>query len=519
MITYKLKIKNNINIDEYMKQYSSMLRKIYSNIELCEDTNFRKNLLVKYSLLDTWFYDTCKIEALGIYEKYLRTKESNIKKIDELKLLIKNNKFRTKKGKYKAINKLSYLRKNLDKSIVFGRKEILRNITHHKNIGNIELYNKFLDKFQINRIITIRSIGETLPYGNRKFSFDFINNIIIFKPNRNTRINVEYICKNKTYINNLNKLQVLTDNKDIPVSVRLDNKYVYVTFSLEKLNNYNFKEKEYFKELKTINKKDKELRKEIYIKWVNEQNDRKKINKLPNRYLGIDLNPEYIGFSILDKLSNNGEGEFKIIKVGYINLSHLNKSLRLSSTNIKEVYQNNKRKHEIKEAWKYIFNLCKHYKVYNIVIEDLNNVNNKIINENSKLANKKVKNFWHKALTEQLINKYVEQEGYNLIEVKPYHSSFIGNMIYSYADPTSASIEIGRRGIIKYLKNNSLYPLISRINSDNRQKYDLSENRLIGTSWKQLFNEISGLRYRNEYCTHSEINLQSNKSKVKFCIY
>ena len=92
----------------------------------------------------------------------------------------------------------------------------------------------------------------------------------------------------------------------------------------------------------------KELRKEIYKKFITEQRERKLVNKLNNRYLSVDLNPEFIGFCVVDKLEN---GEINEIYKECLDLSNLNTKTRLSSTDKKQIKQNDKRKFELCEAY------------------------------------------------------------------------------------------------------------------------------------------------------------------------
>ena len=352
-------------------------------------------------------------------------------------------------------------------------------------------------------------MGRACEGGNRKISFNLKNNEIVFKPNRNDRINLSFYSGKKQDIT-LAKIQQFADNKLIPLTVRIDNSYIYITYDEELFHGYSFNEKECKAEQKLhINK---EVKKNIYIKWKNEQKERKGYNKVKNRYLAVDLNPKYIGLSILDKTDN----DFKVIYTEGIDLSKLSLKLSLSSSDSKQVKQNNKRKHEIKEVWKYIFNVCRHYKVSNFVMEDLNfKVEN--VNSKNKELNKQVKNLWYKGLTINTIKKRCNEMGLNHIDVNPIYTSFIGNMIYSYFDPISASIEIGRRGIYRYKKGYNIYPDIARINQE-KMNYLLGENVVVnGLSWKQLYSIISVLRYRNPAKAGlRDRYLYNKKSKIKF---
>jgi len=109
-------------------------------------------------------------------------------------------------------------------------------------------------------------------------------------------------------------------------------------------------------------------------------------------------------------------------------------------------------------VWKYIFNLAKHYKVSHFVMEDLD-FKPKVDKNKPKEFNRKTKNLWHRTLTQQLVNKYCNINGIIKIEVIPCYSSFIGNMVYEDYDPIAASLELCRRGIVKYIKGSSKHGL------------------------------------------------------------
>jgi IS605 OrfB family transposase len=491
---------------------------MYNNIELMGDKNFIKDLRNKFYLIDAWFMESIKNEAETKYKQLETFNKKKSEKIIEIEKIISTKKYKNKKHLYKLKNKLAYLKKSINNKVVFGGRTLLQEVTKLKQEYNktrdIDTYNRYLsklNKFKAKRILPIYSVGEMYNKFNRKFNFDLINNKLIFKPNRKTKIDLEFISSNKQQ-SILNKLQ---ENVGLmPISVRLDNKHIYIIFDEEKLFNYEFKQLDYYKDIK--NTKDKDIRKDIFKKYIQEQNSRKLKNKIKDRYCSVDLNPQYIGFNIIDK-----EG-FKIIHKEVIDLTKLGTKLRLSSSDHKQVKQNNKRKHEITIVWKHIFDICKHYRVSNFVIEDLN-FKDEPVNTEGKEFNRKTKNLWHRTLTAQLITKYCNMNGINLIEVNPAYSSFIGNLTYSYFDPLAASLELARRGMTKYEKNNKQFGSVDSINLEKVKSYLLGENVQYGiedmSSIPKLFKLFIGnkLKYRNELDSGSflENHLISDKSKVK----
>ena len=87
----------------------------------------------------------------------------------------------------------------------------------------------------------------------------------------------------------------------------------------------------------------------------------------------MDLNPNYIGYSIIDWKSSN---EYKIIDSGVYSFKELNNLyFDLKGTNSsdkKKIWLNNKRNYEIIQVAKNLINKCCYYKVENFVVEDLN---------------------------------------------------------------------------------------------------------------------------------------------------
>lgn len=513
MLTYKLKLVDDINIQSYLEQYSKCFRIIYNNLDLLNDKSFNNELKIKFNLLDSWFIQCAKIEAKTKYEQLKTSKEKIKSKINDINFIISNKQYKNKNQLYKLKNKLSLLNKDLNKNIVFGGKTLLKEITKLKQTyiktNNIDLYNEYiikLNKYKNNRILSISSIGEQPQKSNRKYNFDLNNCKLTFKPNAKTKIDIKFKCSNKQQ-SILNKIQTYIGI--IPISIKLDNRYVYITFDEEKLFDYEFKTLDYFKEIK-----DKDIKKDIYKKYLFEQKERKLKNKVKDRYCAVDLNPEYIGLCIVDK--NN----FNIIYKYAIDLTKLNNRLKLSSNDKIQIKQNNKRRYEIFNVWKHIFDICKHYRVSNFVIEELN-FKNKVIKDSNKEFNRKTKNIWHRGITNNMILKYCNMLGIELIEVNAVYSSFIGNLTYNYFDPVSASLEICRRGMNKYIKGNKMFGSIETIDLKKVENYLSSKNvqcdNVKELTISKLFKHLSGLKYRNSLNNSEflENQLKTRKSNIK----
>ncbi len=507
MLTVVGKITNMIDVLQFCKDYTFVFHKLYNNWELSEDKAFQKELREKHNL-DSWFFQSCKTEvAAKIAQLETRTKKKS-EQLDELLALVKVEGKRNRWGVFKKINRL---KKAITSDITFGGRDLLKRISflsNNKKTNEKEI-EKLKAEYHKKRIMPITISGEFLKKGNRKFEFDFMNKTIFFKPEKGVRIPIKYTCgKNQQKL--LEKLQSQIGEQAI--TVRLNNDKIWIVFDEQKLYGFAFNETEYNKEARKIPKENKVAKKAVGTKYRIEQKERQLFSKNENRALCIDLNPEHIGMGIIEK--QDGEKD-KVLLVKHFYLGHLSTKLGLSTTDTKQFYQNDKRKHEIKEIWKQIFIIAIHYNVGYCFIEELFFKDN-TTKKSAKEGNRKCKNIWHRELTTRLIEKHCNILGIVLEGVKAMYSSFIGNIQNNYSDSVNAAIEIGRRGFRKYLKG-SIYPTISRTDLDTMSRdfgLDVLNNAV--KTWISAFNlfKTVGLRYRRELKCPLEYNLKSHKSLV-----
>jgi hypothetical protein len=516
MLTLKLKLKNALEISDYCKNYSFLYRKLYANFELSKDENFKKEFQTKYHL-DSWFYESCWTEVKTKLAQEETHQKKQAAQIQSLEKELKETKPEGRKGKGKTFRlhrKLAYLQSRRGKKITFGGLATLRRISFLSNdrAQNQAEITELQKKYQEQRVLPIYSIGEAPQKSNRKFVFDFPNQKILFKPDKETKYNLSFHAS-KQQQKVLNQLQSRLG--ELPISVRLSEKWVWITYDEEKLAGYEFKTSEYKKEARKLEKKDQEGRKALFQQYLAEQKARKLANKKGNRYFAVDLNPEHIGFSIVEKT----EGEsLAVIHKGVLDCSHLNTRMGLSSTDEAQVGQNHKRRFELCELWKYLFQLAHHYKVAYFVSEDLE-FPPENDNPSSAEANRKTRNLWHRELTQKLIQKYCNTLGIEKREVIAAYSSFIGNIQHDDFDPISASLEIARRGIVKYTKGSSIFPTLRSQDEDTMYQLGLDVPRESVRNWKQAFGHFaaSGLRYRRAFDKTGVLDnyLFSYKSGIK----
>ena len=298
------------------------------------------------------------------------------------------------------------------------------------------------EHFKQKRLSPIYSIGEVINKsvkGNRKFHIEQDLENISFKPNRKLNINLQLIGVNKRK-QILSKLYQKQQRKEIKIAYKLDLEYIYVIFEETDIYNYDTK----------------------FIK---------------NRVLALDLNPNYIGWSIVDWKS---ESEFDVIKSGVYSIKKLNdrdfylKNKGYSSESYERKYISDKRNFETLQIVKNIVNKSIYYKCQLISIEDLSIKSSD--KELGKKFNKLVNNSWCRTTFVNNLTKRCNIHNIKLLKVKPEYSSFIGNFLYrslNLPDMVLASIELGRRGYEFYnqyisktkdIKKNIVRPNLSMFN-------------------------------------------------------
>ena len=223
----------------------------------------------------------------------------------------------------------SLINKNKDKKIIFGGKKLFFDRINNK-ISNAEYRN--------GKLIPLCSIGESVKKGNRKFKIEN-ENYILFKPNKNEHFILELESVGKNYRNYLNKLIELQENKQISITYKLSKDYIYITFDLSKLNNVVLK-----------------------------------TEKIQDRYFSIDMNPNYIGYTVIDWKDSN---LYEIVDSGVFSLKSLNdydnslKDKGFNSSSKERKYITNKRNYEVINIAHKLVKIANHYHCSSFVMEDL----------------------------------------------------------------------------------------------------------------------------------------------------
>ena len=345
-----------------------------------------------------------------------------------------------------------------NKKVIFGGKLLYKRYLR-------KIINK--EEFTKQRQLPISSQGEMLQKGNRMFDFHFDNQLLIFKVSKDKHINIQLGNIHKRLQKELNRLNELCHDKKATVSIRLNNDYIWITYD-EKLLDNSMK----FSELKD------------------------------NRVMGLDLNPNYIGLSVIEF---DKENSFKVLYKQVFDLK------RLTYKNVSK----NKRQYEIIKICHTINDLINYWKCKKLSIEDLNIKS--CDKGQGKNFNRLCNNVWDRSLISNKLLMLSNIYGYELVKVNPAYSSFIGNLVYGNSDTPdmiAASIEIARRGYKKYEKK-WFYPVFNVERLDERWKQTLTGVK----DWKNTFLKIknSKVKYRvllNDIVQNAVFSKFNRKSKV-----
>ena len=446
VLKIKYKTDNLDLIKDYMKQYSSCQHYVYNRIhEGLSQKQIKQNIksLNNINLLDSWFIQ-CSFYDIP----------------------------------------------NKDKIIFGGKKNYFQRLK--SKISK--------EEYKLKRLSTLYSIGEIVNKSvkaNRKFHIEQDLNNITFKPNRNTKINLNLIGVGNR-LNILKKLYLKQEQHQIKIAYKLNLEYIYICFEETDI--------------------------------VNIQNQ-----VISNRIMSIDINPNYIGWSIIDWKS---ESKFNIIKSGVISIKKLNdydqslKNKGYSSESKERKYVSNKRNYETLQISKNLINKALYYRCQIFSIEDLN-IKSGDTNKGKKV-NKLVNNSWCRNKLVNNLSKRCNIFGIKLIQVKPEYSSFIGNFLYrtlNLPDPILASIEISRRGYefynqyiskVKEIKKNIIQPKIDQFRDfwvKSLEEFNLEDNWL---DFKQLYLYFkkSKLKYRLSIDNNLQFSrVFSNKSQLSVYNY
>ena len=365
-------------------------------------------------------------------------------------------------------------------SAIYNAKAIIETVGTNKVIfGGKSLMLKRCQKkitkeeWKEQRHLPLCSIGQANNKGNRKFQI-LSSNQVLFKPNKDVHITLNLPKQSKRTTKELEILMQLQELKAIPITYKLDKEYIYIMYD------YNVM-KDNFKSAK----------------------------KVQDRVMAVDLNPNYIGWSVLDW---KDEDTYRIVDKGVISLKELNDKevkLKFAPSDKGRKYLVNKRKYEVKQTARKLTELANHYQCSLFSIENLNIKSSD--KGRGKFYNRLCNNLWNKYDFIHIAKKYCQLYEINLIKVDPAYSSFIGNMVYreeNLPDMILSSIEISRRGYEFYhqyiakdkqLKKNIISPELGRVKDSIFQSLEELGYTVSFETLRELYYTLKknfGQRYR-----------------------
>ena len=307
--------------------------------------------------------------------------------------------------------KMLYNKFKTQKVIFCGKKNFLKRCKHQ------------IDKetFNLNRLNSLSSIGEKKSgtksvHGNRKFKLDAdLKQVTLKLKDKKVKLNLISVpSKNLLHkLSQVYKHQIL-DNT--PLTYKIDTNYIYITFD-----------------------------ESIVLSTSTKLN----LTYVTNRVLSLDLNPNYIGWSITDWKSCS---EFNVIKSGVYSFKDLTDKIQdlkgkgFSSESEIRKHLNNKLEYETYQIVKSLIKKAIYYRVQLIGIEDLS-IKGKNLGK-GRYLNGLINNKWLRNKLSTCLEKYCNIYRFKFQKVKPEYSSFIGNFLFrslNLPDMVLSSIEIGRR--------------------------------------------------------------------------
>lgn len=404
MKTVKLTIHNKIDVLDDMRLFSSIVRVAFNRYQTGLDEKEVRAYCNSIFNHNSWFIQSAVKEAAALYKL------------------------------------------NGEKHILFGGKNNL-----HQYLRGL------IDKatFKYRRMFPIEIQGEKLHKGNRLFDFDLDNQRLTYKPSKDRHAQIKFFPMKKKIAEELAKVQELAARNKMTVSVKLSDKYVWLTYDESLIYDARFKKLQ------------------------------------SKRVLGIDMNPNYIGMSVIEFNKND---EFKVLHKQVFDLSKLTISSGKASTDFSSKYLTNKLRHETLSIAHEIGNLVDVWKCKTVAIEDLS-IKPKDRKKGKKL-NKLCNNKWERQLFVTKLKMLANLHKFNFVEVNPAYSSIVGNFAYgseNTPDMVAASIEIARRAYKKFEKG-WFYPRFKIQFRDEQWKQTLGPVE----DWKGLFSKIkeTGLKYR-----------------------
>ena len=341
----------------------------------------------------------------------------------------------------------SHKERNQDKTIFGSLKEWKR------------YCDKLISKKEFNKIKNSKPllfIGRSSDYrGNRKLELS--QGYTIFKQNRNNH----HILKLKTTnsrLKMLEKLQIISETIKTPITYRINQDYIWITFDESVL-----KEKEH--------------------------------GFISNRIGSLDLNPNYIAFTIQDFKDNSSTQIYKTV---------------FDLTKLNYTHNKNKKDYEVIQIAKTISELAKHYKCEIIGLEELTMTSR--YHGKGKRLNRLINNSWNRNCFSNNLKKRLNIFGIKNQKIICAYSSTVGCLDNpNETDSVAAALEIGRR---TYVFLNRFIKKLPQF-SDVDIMFPVMDRKLIKERWNSILSDYNpkNIGYKG---IHEYLKQQKKLNELRF---
>lgn len=283
------------------------------------------------------------------------------------------------------------------------------------------------DELWLERLNPLTSIGERdsgtkRTGGNRKFKLsEDLKTVYVKLKEKNIKAKI-LVKLHENYSDVVQAISLHHKTGNVPITYKISSKYLYISYAVEDLYD-------------CIAKK----------------------SLIPDRIFSIDLNPNYIGWSVVQWHNRNTP---EIIDSGVISMKSLNDyenaliQQGVRKRDERRKYISNERNAEIYPIAQFLVSKAVHYQSSMFCYEKLEIKSED--HDKGSWYNRLINSQWLRKPLIDNINKHLALNGIKKIEVRANYSSFIGNFIFKnlmpgvLPDMCLASIEIGRRGYEYY---------------------------------------------------------------------
>jgi hypothetical protein len=254
----------------------------------------------------------------------------------------------------------------------------------------------------------------------------------------------------------------------------------------------------------------------LYITFDESILNEEKHTSIENRIAGLDLNPNYIAFTIQD-FSDQPKQIFKQV---------------FDLTNLNKTHNKHKKDHEVVEIAKTITHHCKHYKVECVGLEKLTMTSKN--HGKGRTLNRLINNSWNRVKFSNNLKKRLNILGIQNQDIVAAYSSTVGCLEHpEETDSIAAALEIGRRTYVflnRFIKKRKefsdvdvVFPPFNKNEIKERWNSILSDWNCKKSGWKHLHEylkqqkKLTELRFLfkdYDFSSWSCFSLKSEKSLI-----